>query len=271
MRQSRRGKTSRKILKEAQTLLAQAQRVFVLSGSGLSIEAGVPPLDKAGSLLSLDGASIFQIDNFNRNPKASWRLLKQGLLGALLRAKPTRAHFALAALEKEGRLLAHAAQGLDSLNIAAGSRKTWQLNGRADQTLCLKCGERQPLSKSAWLADPPRCAACGGLLKPDAVFLGEPLPDQVWSKAMQAAENCDLCLIVGASGQLGPASDLPVLAQKRGAKIIEVNISPSQFTAGADLFIQGKASRVLPKIALRRGFILACAPLALLRAYAKRS
>ena len=71
---------------------------------------------------------------------------------------------------------------------------------------------------------------CGGLLKPDLVLFGEPIPEPVNSQSFFEARVCDTMLVIGASGEIMPAGLIPHIAKRHGATIIEVNVTPSQFT-----------------------------------------
>ena len=77
---------------------------------------------------------------------------------------------------------------------------------------------------------PPRCS-CGGLLKPDFIFFGEGIPEKALNRSYQEASAADLFLVVGSSGEVQPACQIPLLARNRGAKIIEINLHESRFHA----------------------------------------
>ena len=90
---------------------------------------------------------------------------------------------------------------------------------------------------------PPRCA-CGGLIKPDVVFFGEPIPQRAMLAAMAAAQACTAMLVVGTSAVVAPASHLPILAQSAGARVIEINLEPTPLTGRvADVSIRADGVR----------------------------
>jgi len=56
----------------------------------------------------------------------------------------------------------------------------------------------------------------------------------------------DIWLVIGTTGEIMPASMMPIEAHKNGVLIIEVNLHPSNYTDTiTDIFLQGKASEVL--------------------------
>ena len=93
---------------------------------------------------------------------------------------------------------------------------------------------------------PPSCPNCGGLLKPNFIFFGEGIPPEAYQRSTEETQLADVWLVVGTTGEIMPASMLPIEAHKNGTLIIEVNLHPSNYTnAITDIFLQGKASEVL--------------------------
>jgi NAD-dependent deacetylase len=95
---------------------------------------------------------------------------------------------------------------------------------------------------------PPRCP-CGGILKPDVVFFGEPIPWRALIQAQEESKHCDVMLVVGTSAVVAPACDMPYLAKERGARILEINPEETPLTHTiTDLFLQGSAGDILPRL-----------------------
>jgi NAD-dependent deacetylase len=87
------------------------------------------------------------------------------------------------------------------------------------------------------------------LVKPDFIFFGEGIPTDAYQNSLEAAQNADVFLIIGTTGEIMPASQIPYLAKENGAKIIEINPNRSKFTDTiTDIYLQGKATEVLNKI-----------------------
>ena len=55
----------------------------------------------------------------------------------------------------------------------------------------------------------PKCAACKGMLKPDAVFFGEQLPWGELIESEKRSRSCDLCIVLGSSLVVYPAAMIP--------------------------------------------------------------
>ena len=96
---------------------------------------------------------------------------------------------------------------------------------------------------------PPRCNSCGGLIKPDFIFFGEGIPQEAYAGSFHDASNAEVMIVIGTTGEIMPASQLPYLAKQNGAIIIEVNKEPSKYTGSlTDIFLQGKATEVMGRL-----------------------
>jgi NAD-dependent deacetylase len=94
---------------------------------------------------------------------------------------------------------------------------------------------------------PPRCA-CEGLLRPDVVWFGEPLPYDLLKRAIRAVESCDLMLVIGTSGLVQPAASMADAALARGMPVVEINLDPTPLSDQATYALHGKAGEILPKL-----------------------
>jgi len=186
------------------------------------------------------------------------------LLHMMLKSRPNEAHEALARMEAAGCLAVVVTQNIDSLHQAAGSRQVVELHGHTRTMTCLACGRR--VASGPILEDvlrdglPPPCPACGGLLKPDVVLFGEPLPYDMLSRAQHEALRADVMLIIGSSLEVMPAADLPLLAKRRGAKLVLVNRTPTALDDYMDLVLRadvvkavGALAEVVCDVAMEQG------------------
>ena len=234
-------------------VLARAQRVCVLTGAGVSKESGIPtfrdPSD--GIWARYDPMTYATIWGFDRSPEKIWELLRDFL--AENEPTPNPGHVALAELAALVQTTL-VTQNVDNLHQAAGSAGVVEFHGSLLEAACRKC--RAPGGPVAPLLArggplPPRCAACGGPLKPSAVLFGERIPDDAARLAQAAARSCDVFLIVGTSATVRPAADLPRLALDAGATVIEVNTEATALTGRtSDILLRGRAGVVLPQVLL---------------------
>lgn len=243
--------TQRKI-EQAAALIASSKYVIALTGAGISTSSGIPDFRSPGSGLweKVNPMLVASSFSFRLQPQAFYEWARP-LARKLLEAEPNPAHRALAELEEMGVLKAVITQNIDNLHQKAGSKRVLELHGNMRQATCLKC--RKVVSTQGMIerfleeGEVPNCQ-CGGLLKPNVVLIGEPLPRWVLLEAWGEAERCDLMLVVGSSLEIAPASEIPFVALRCGAKSIVVNYQPTPLDSQADVVIHEDVAEVLPQI-----------------------
>lgn len=235
-------------LRQIAEILAASTSTVALTGAGISVDSGIPAFRGSQGLWGkYDPMEYASIEAFLRDPARVWGMLHE-LDELIFSARPNQAHHCLAQLEKLGALNIVVTQNIDGLHQEAGSRAVVEFHGSSRRLRCLECG--QVLGRNELTMDimPPRCS-CGGLIKPDVVFFGEPIPQRAMLAAMAAAQACTAMLVVGTSAVVAPASHLPILAQSAGAKVIEINLEPTPLTGRvADLSLRAGGSEVLPTL-----------------------
>lgn len=240
-------------IEQAAALLAKSHYAVALTGAGVSAGSGIPPFRGRGGLWGRYDPSLAHIEEFTKDPHRVWAMARE-LIATVRAALPNPAHTALAAMEAAGALEGVITQNIDGLHRRAGSRCVIELHGSLDALRCLRCGKDHDASGFDVAAADPLCPACGAVLKPGMVFFGEMLPFAAISEARLLASSSDAMLVIGTSAIVNPAAELPYLARKRRANIIEINIAPTGLTNDiTDIFICGRAGEVLPELAGRMG------------------
>jgi NAD-dependent deacetylase len=228
-------------------ILRQHRRIVALTGAGISVESGIPDFRSPGGLWErFDPMEYAHIQAFRRHPAKVWTLIKE-MDAVITTARPNEAHYALAELEAMGLLLGLITQNVDNLHQAAGSRRVVEYHGNAHRFVCDTCRGQHP-GETLDFSQTPLYCFCGGLIRPDVVFFGEPIPPAAQAEAEELAQECDLLLVIGTSGEVAPASYLPYLAKKWGALLVENNLEPTRLTYSlTDHFLQGPAGKMLPR------------------------
>lgn len=230
---------------EAARLIVGSKYLSALTGAGISVESGIPPFRGEDGLWSKYDPGLFEISFFLSNPEESWELLKKLFFETFKHAHPNEAHLVLARLEQKRLLKVLITQNIDGLHHSAGSRHIVEYHGSTLNLTCTHCREKRETSEEIIASSLPKCS-CGGVLKPDIVFFGEEIPLSTILGVQETIEATDVMLVVGTTGEVFPASLIPIEVKRRGAKIIEVNTQPSSFTYDTtDIFLQGLASEVL--------------------------
>jgi len=233
-------------------MILESRKVVALTGAGISTESGIPDFRGPQGLWKQVDPKTSTIQFFKQFPEKFWQFMVERL-EAIMRAEPNRAHYALAELERIGKLSSVITQNVDGLHFKAGSKNVIELHGNVREAVCLSCGDVISLKKALKMAKRsyfrPFCKRCGGPIKPNVVLINEPLPQGVLEKAVWESRTCDLMLVVGTSLQVCPAAYLPEYAKLRGAKVAVINEEPTPFDDNADVVIHAKAGDVLPVIA----------------------
>uniref|UniRef100_A0A7V0Z3Z3 NAD-dependent protein deacylase n=1 Tax=candidate division WOR-3 bacterium TaxID=2052148 RepID=A0A7V0Z3Z3_UNCW3 len=234
------------MINQAVKLLKEAKKIFILTGAGISAESGVPTFrGKDGLWKNYSATDLATPEAFNRNPELVWEWYRwrQDIIS---RANPNPAHYALVDLENhfEGFLLL--TQNVDNLHQRAGSKNVLELHGNIFRTRCLKCGRIDNI-ENARFEKLPYCK-CGGLLRPDVVWFGESIPQDVWQKSMGFLSSADVAIICGTSGVVWPAAAIPEIAGNYGVKTIEINLESTPVTPVVDISILSPAGKTLPEI-----------------------
>ena len=231
-----------------------SQRCVVFSGAGISTESGIPDFRGEDGIWTKLDPEDFTIQRFVARPevrKLQWKLLAEG--GLIKDVQPNAAHYAVAEMDKLGKLDCVVTQNIDNLHQIAGApdEKVFELHGNMQYVRCLGCRRRYPMAEIiSRLASEelPECEACKGILKPDAVYFGEMLPQAVLSEASRRANLCDLCIVIGSTLIVYPAAHIPEYAYNAGAKIVIINIGSTPMDSRAAIRIEGKAGEVMGKV-----------------------
>ncbi|MGD0726029.1 MAG: Sir2 family NAD-dependent protein deacetylase [Spirochaetia bacterium] len=225
----------------AAALIRSARYLTAFTGAGVSVESGIPPFRGAGGLWDRYDPRTLEVEFFFRHPEQAWPVIREIFYDNFGRAKPNRAHEVLSAWEARGLLKCLITQNIDNLHYTAGSRNIVEFHGNSRLLVCLSCGARVEARPDLLKDLPPRCS-CGGIYKPDFIFFGEGIPADAHAKSQEAAGRTDVMLVVGSTGEVYPAALVPRRASDAGAKIIEINPEPSEFTSAiTDIHIPLKA------------------------------
>jgi NAD-dependent deacetylase len=232
---------------DARALLKNARSVAVLTGAGVSAESGIPTFRGANGLWKqYRPEDLATPEAFARDPELVWQWY-DWRRGIIAQARPNAGHCALAQFEKRIPDFTLITQNVDDLHDDAGSRRVLKVHGSIWTMRCTACRKEVLDRRSPLPQLPPRCG-CGELLRPGVVWFGEPLPQDVWRAAENAAERAEVFLVIGTSALVYPAAGLAATAKRAGAKVIEINIAETPLSQRIDLFLQGASAELLPEL-----------------------
>lgn len=236
-------------IRKAADILLKSKSSMAFTGAGISVESGIPPFRGEGGLWTKYDPGFLDLDFYISNPNTAWPVIKEIFYDFFGKARPNMAHLGLALLERKGLLKGVVTQNIDNLHQEAGSKNVIEFHGNCRYMVCLDCQSNFNVSDITLNELPPSCPACDSLLKPDFIFFGEAIPPDAYMASQELARNSQAVLIIGSTGVITPANQIPIIAKHHGAVIIEINTEPSTYTNYiTDIYLQGKASEIMKKL-----------------------
>jgi NAD-dependent deacetylase len=229
--------------------LGQNDRVFVLTGAGVSAESGLPTFRGMNGLWR--GYRVEDVatpEAFAADPALVWQFYSERR-ERHKSVEPNPAHFALAELERAlGDRLFLCTQNVDSLHEQAGSQRVVHMHGRLLQSRCSREACRTvPFHDSNTYGtreEVPHCAECGAPIRPHICWFGE-VPFHM-GLILHQLGAATVVLVVGTSGVVEPAASFVRMARRNGASTIYVGPEDPANRGFFDEVLLGKAGDVLP-------------------------
>ena len=243
-------------IQQVAELIRKSKKIIFFTGAGVSTESGISDFRSPGGVWQKYNPEDFYYQKFissEASREKYWQMSRE-FYEPLKNAEPNEAHRAIAQLEGMGKVDCVITQNIDNLHQRAGSSpgKIIELHGTAISVSCLSCRKKYPReeiqSRLLKGVRVPQCDACGGILKPDTVSFGQPMPPREMAESFGRARSCDLFIVIGSSLVVQPAASLPLEAKENGAKLVIINRDPTYHDAYADLVIHGTAGEVMRRI-----------------------
>jgi NAD-dependent deacetylase len=227
--------------------IGTTDRVFVLTGAGISAESGIPTFrDSNGLWRQYRAEEIASPRAFAANPELVWQFYSERRRGALP-CKPNPAHFALAQLEQRlGERLFICTQNVDSLHEQAGAQRVVHMHGWLFKSRCAGC-DRAPFDDTRaydLLAEVARCP-CGALIRPHICWFGE-MPFEM-DRIYEELRQCTIFVSVGSSGVVYPAAGFVSLVRGQ-ARTYYVGPEAPANELYFDQCFEGNAGKVVPTL-----------------------
>lgn len=224
------------------------QRIFILTGAGVSAESGLSTFrDKGGIWSKYSLEEVASIQGYERNPSfvLDFYNMRRNTHKDI---QPNAAHIALAKLQsawsERGHSVTLCTQNVDNLHERGGAQNVLHMHGEIAKARCHDCGALAPYDGDLSLN--LGCASCGrtGGMRPHVVWFGETplLLDEIYD-ALSAA---DLFVSIGTSGNVYPAAGFVSAARQAGIRTMEINLEPSENARAFDDGRYGKATEQVP-------------------------
>ena len=243
-------------LRIARELVADSERIMVLTGAGISTDSGIPDFrGPQGVWTKNPGAEkMATLQNYMAEPDvrvASWRMKLESKFDV---RQPNAGHLALADLEKQGRLDTLITQNVDGLHHKAGNsdERIVEIHGTIREVMCMVCFDREPMEPTLDRVrageEDPECNKCGGILKSATISFGQGLVPEDLERSQLAAESCDLAIAVGSTLSVYPIANVIPIAKQAGARVIIMNGAATEMDSLADVLLRGGISELLPQL-----------------------
>ena len=221
------------------------KKIVFVTGAGISQESGIPTFrGNDGLWKNHDVMKLATIDAFYDNPKMVWEWYNERRKN-IFQAQPNLGHKAIAEIEKYAQVTV-LTQNIDGLHQKSGSSKVLELHGSIVKIKCSVCNYKEEILTE--ISNLPPLCKCENILRPDVVWFGEPLPQNVWQNAIDFASQCDLMIIVGTSLVVSPANTLPLYAKQNNATLIEINPENTEMSKEMNEIIRKTSTEALPKL-----------------------
>jgi NAD-dependent deacetylase len=236
--------------------VAEAERITVLTGAGISTDSGIPDFRGPNGVWTRNPAAekMATIQHYLAEPEVRRLAWQTRASNPAFAARPNTGHLAIVELERQGKLHAVVTQNVDGLHQKAGTAAELvvEVHGTIWWTRCWDCQDRRPMAETlervrAGEDDPP-CEVCGGILKSDTISFGQALVPEVIDRAMLVSEECDLLLAVGSTLSVYPAANCVPRAKSAGARVVIINGGPTDLDRLADVVLTGPIGDLLPAL-----------------------
>lgn len=240
------------IPKEVITKLEQAQNIVIFTGAGISASAKIPTLSGPGCSPIWEFnfiADLLSAEKITGKSVLHLRLLDD-LLSKTRVATPTAAHLTLAKLSTKFPSFHIITQNFDDLHQRSNDtsiNNCLMLHGEITKSRCLKCNSQQVIETSYKEHWKSKCL-CGGDWRPDILLFDEAMSEDLWQQAENLAENAEILISIGSSGEVLPGGLLPAIARRKGAFLIEFNLTTTEITPHFHFTILGSSDNTVIRL-----------------------
>ena len=267
-----------------ENFLSKSQRLFVMTGAGVSTESGIKDYRSEGvGLFATTSQRPTNYNEFLHSAAVRQRYWARNFTAwpFFSSFRPNISHKYLATLEHMGQLHWLVTQNVDNLHHKAGSRRLTELHGTVFSVICLDCHLMLPREEVQdqiralnpdWSATPegfapdadvfvseaairtfktPSCHKCGGVLKPDVVFFGGTVRKRTVEFITSRLAEADALMIVGSSVHTYSAYRHVRQAKERGVPILVLNVGETRADPLANVVIRARVGEAFAALSER--------------------
>lgn len=223
-------------------MMRETSNIVVLTGAGISQESGIPTFRGEGGLWKKFRAEELATPQaFKKDPALVWEWYKFRQ-DKVSECKPNPGHHIISEMERFYSDFTLITQNVDGLHRKAGNTKILELHGNIWK---MRCTADERVVDYFSCEGIPKCE-CGAIFRPHIVWFGESLDSNILEHAFKVSAESLVFIVVGTSGVVHPAAQLPIIAREKGAYLIEVNTERTPISSHSDCFLEGKSGELLP-------------------------
>ena len=188
------------------------KKILIFSGAGLDKESGIDTFRDAGGYWEkYNVMDVASVDGWRRNRELVLDFYNQRRRDFITK-KPNLAHKLIANLEKDFEVI-NVTQNISNLLEKSGCINVIHLHGELNKSRSTFPNSTDIYDCTGDINIGDKCPR-GSQLRPSVCFFGEDLDPLDLEKSAKAAEDCDICIIVGTSMQVFPANQIPFLTKE---------------------------------------------------------
>lgn len=230
-------------IEKLKRFIDESDSVIFFGGAGVSTESGVPDFRSKNGLYNKPDVNfekyrpeyLLSHTCLVSEPEVFFEFYRQKL--DTRNVEPNAAHYALAELERRGKLKGVVTQNIDGLHQKAGSKRVFEIHGTTSRNYCMKCGKAYPSDYIFKVTGVPKCS-CGGTVRCDVTLYEESLPEDAVRGAVDAISSADMLIIGGTSLTVYPAASYIGFFRGRYLAVINLEHVDHGISLGEDRFVE---------------------------------
>lgn len=239
------------MLDKVQRLVRDNDKIVILSGLKMDYECGLDSLRGEKKAFDVEvgyGYSPEEIltEKFLRNRvELFYKYYKSHVL-TMDCMHPSAAHYAIASLENQGKILSVITHSSYELHQMAGSKNVMELHGSVHHHSCPKCGRDYDAQYILNSTNVPHCVDCNVILQPEVRLFGEHLDNGIASRCTAAVEQASLLFIAGTVYDSYLAKLF--LPYYKGNELVIINDERTIYDNNASCVLRGKCKDIFPQL-----------------------
>ena len=236
-------------------ILEKSSYTVAMCGTEMMKESGMPSLRapeiayRVEKEYGYSPEEIFTSVFYTNRKETFFKYYREEMLKPPL--EPSEGFYALAELEKRGKLQCTIANNVHNLPGRAGCKKVLNLHGTIFDNECPRCGKQYPMEYIRDSKKIPLCEKCMIPVRPKVLLFGEQVDNQLMTKAVEEVTKADTLLLLGTPMNSGLCEGY--VKYFEGSRVIVIHAQKHYLDEKADVALHEEVKTALPKIVWPEG------------------